>query len=113
LLLIAVLHFLPDTDEAVAVVKTLTDVLPSGSYLAISHASYDKVDPDVAESAKRSLEATEPFAARTQADVTAFFTGLEIIEPGVVMASEWRRDPGDTIPPAEHVSIYGAVGRKP
>jgi hypothetical protein len=113
LLLVAVLHFLPDTDQAHNVVKTLLDALPAGSYLAISHASYDKVDPDTAEAAKLQLEATEPFAARTHAEVAAFFTGLELIEPGIVMASEWRPDPGDSIPPSEQVSTYAAVGHKP
>jgi hypothetical protein len=113
LLLVAVLHFLPDTDQAHHVVTTLLDALPAGSYLAISHASYDTVDPGTAEAAKRRLEATEPFAARTQAEVAAFFTGLELIEPGIVIASEWRRNPGEPIPPVEQVSTYAAVGHKP
>ena len=112
LLLIAVLHFLPDTDQARTVVNTLLDALPSGSYLAISHATYDTVDPDTAAAARRQL-AGEPFATRTRAEVTGFFDGLEIVEPGIVMVSDWRPDPGDHRPPAEQVSIYGALGRKP
>jgi hypothetical protein len=112
LLLIAVLHFLPDTGHARAAVKTLVEALPAGSYLAISHATYDTVDPDTAAKAQRQL-AGEPFATRTQTEVTGFFGGLELIEPGVVMVSDWRRDPTDPPPAAEQVSIYGALGRKP
>jgi hypothetical protein len=112
LLLIAVLHFLPDTHQARTAVKTLLDALPSGSYLAISHATYDTIDPDTATKAQRQL-ATEPFATRTRTEVAGFFDGLDLIEPGIVIVSDWRPDHTDNRPPAEQVPIYGALARKP
>jgi hypothetical protein len=44
-----------------------------------------------------------------------FFSGLELVPPGVVLTSEWRAEaPGPRSPPKpEEVNAYGAVGRKP
>ena len=48
---------------------------------------------------------------RTRDQVARFFTGLDLIEPGLVQVHQWRPDPEGSIPDGV-VSAHGAVGRK-
>lgn len=114
IMLVAVLHFVEDSDEPYDIVHQLLDAVPSGSYLAISHVSEDGVpgyDPAlVRETVQKLNERTsETMVARSPAEVTRFFDGLELIEPGLVPVHQWR--PGD----AELIALpnIGAVARKP
>jgi hypothetical protein len=113
LMLIAVLHFIPDEDEPGKVIAALMDALPSGSYLAASHttAEHDRERWASLEEAYRSggirgqLPDSGEFARLA-------FTGLQLVPPGVTLVSEWRSE-GDGPPPTPaEVSIYGGVARK-
>jgi hypothetical protein len=108
-LLIAVLHFLPDTERAYDSVKTLMNALPAGSYLAITHGTADFV-PAATVDAVRA--ATSDFTTRNHTQVAGFFTGLDLIPPGVTPISQWR-NPDTDPPPPEHVPVYGGLARKP
>ncbi|MFC4108695.1 SAM-dependent methyltransferase [Micromonospora zhanjiangensis] len=115
LMLVAILHFLVDHDEAYRVVRTLVDALPSGSHLVISHATTDLVPPRVAASAAPTSDASQiRMSFRTRDQIAAFFDGLELLPPGVSPITEWRpdaRSAGRT--PVDQASMYGAVARKP
>jgi SAM-dependent methyltransferase len=116
LMLIAVLHFLHDDEEAGAAIRTLMRALPPGSFLALTHATADLLPPGTVEAlSSGQVKGSGSFAGRSRAQVTRFVddNGLELLEPGLTVVSEWRPDPGTTPPPAEHVSVYGAVARKP
>ncbi|RGC69146.1 S-adenosyl methyltransferase [Micromonospora sp. MW-13] len=117
LMLVAVLHFLPDPDEPYALVRRLLDALPPGSHLAASHATYDHLPAQVAEEARAATRNGGEYGAiylRDLADFTRFFDGLEVVEPGIVSAAEWRADAEpQPRPSAGDVSLYGAVARKP
>src|SRR5258708_2122145 len=91
LLLLAVLHFIPDADEPAQIVATLTRALAPGSCVAISHLTADFAPEAVSGGvdAYNKLVPT-PVTARTHAEVTALFTGLPLVAPGVVPVSEWR-----------------------
>ncbi|MGX1669231.1 SAM-dependent methyltransferase [Streptomyces sp. NPDC055400] len=109
--LIALMHFLPGDQEPYDIVSTLVEALPSGSYLVLSHASSD-IFPELsaqvtAEYAKGGIE----LGFRSRDEVARFFEGLELVEPGLVTATEWFRD--TDAPRAENGGIYGAVARKP
>lgn len=113
--LIAVLHFITDERGAYDIVRKLMDALPSGSYLVLSHTTAD-FDPDlltrVAE-VYRSCVAEGQI--RSSSEVSRFFDGLDLIDPGVVVAHRWRPgtdEPQPDITDAEF-PVYGAVGRKP
>jgi Protein of unknown function (DUF574). len=99
LLLVAVLHFVPD-DSAYDAVSTLVGALPSGSYLIISHAVEDEIKPedepniDTMKSVYKQ-RTTTPLTLRTRAGVNRFFDGLELVEPGLVWVPEWRPEPTD------------------
>ncbi|GAA3383873.1 SAM-dependent methyltransferase [Cryptosporangium minutisporangium] len=110
--LVAVLHFFHDNevDDPYRIVRTLVDALPSGSYLAISHASWDYLPPAVAERLQHAQRGeVQP---RSKAEFEQFFTGLELVEPGISLVSEWRDDRSEQPDPSD-VSCYGAVARIP
>ncbi len=94
LMLVAVLHFLTETENPRGIVAELVGALPSGSYLAISHLTAD-FDPDsaaVAQAAGQRSGVT--YVPRGNAEVAAFFTGLDLVDPGVVPLLAWRPDDG-------------------
>ncbi|MEU4645329.1 SAM-dependent methyltransferase [Micromonospora sp. NPDC023814] len=117
LMLVAILHFVPDGDDPYAVVARLLEALPSGSYLAASHATYDHLPPEVAREAKAAGRGDGPhgvISLRSLAEFTRFFDGLEVVEPGVTSVAEWRAEDAPLPrPTAAEVSVYGAVARKP
>jgi S-adenosyl methyltransferase len=111
LLLIAVLHLIQDSEEPYQIVKHLTDALPPGSYLAISHPASD-INAHQAEAQRRYNErVATPQTMRTHAQVCRFFEGLQLVPPGVVYVHTWRADPDDE-PTTELTSAYGGVARK-
>jgi O-methyltransferase involved in polyketide biosynthesis len=113
LVLAAVLHFIPDLDEAQQVVRTLLNAVPPGSYLIISHGTPDFVSAQDAAEYERMYAAGEAAArTRTKKDIETFFDGLDVLTPGFVAVSDWRpEDSAGDRPTPEQVSLYGAVGR--
>jgi hypothetical protein len=115
LILVAVVHFLADQDEARTIVRTLLDALPSGSHLVMSCATTDFLTPELKANWDESLRTgRSDVYPRTRAQFDEFLTSLEVADPGVVAVSEWRPDPSS----AEHAapveaSIFGVVARKP
>jgi SAM-dependent methyltransferase len=95
-LLLAVLHFLPDGDDPAGVVAELAAGLAPGSFIAISHLTADFA-PDAVSSGVAAYNALVPagITARSHAQVTALFGGLSLAAPGVVPVAEWRRGVGD------------------
>jgi hypothetical protein len=116
LLLCAILHFVADDDDAHGAVADLLAALPSGSYLVISHAAPEDPeldDIDVIHDVYKRHTAT-PVTLRTRSEMARFFTGLDLVEPGLVWLPEWRPDPADPVDFAEDPKRchgLGAVGR--
>lgn len=76
LLLVAILHFIPEGENPAGIVATLRDALQAGSYLALSHGTADFHLPGVAGEAATAYEhATAPLVLRTFEQVSAFFGG--------------------------------------
>jgi hypothetical protein len=114
LMLVGVLHFVPDEANPAQIVTTLMDALPSGSYLALSHGAPEFNPEGTAKWTKTYRDSGVPFQLRTSDEVAdLFFKGLNMVEPGLVIVSDWRpTDPGPRPIPGE-VGIVGAVARKP
>jgi hypothetical protein len=110
LLLVAILHFLPDDDDPYGIVTGLMSRLVPGSYLVLSHGTMDFAPPgNVLVSDSRRHGSIWP---RTYAEVDRFVGRMEPLEPGIISVADWRADdegPGPT--PAE-IGIYGVVARK-
>jgi O-methyltransferase involved in polyketide biosynthesis len=113
LMLLGILNFIGDPDEAYGIVNRLLDAVPSGSYLVIAHPT-NEINPEESEEAVRfwNQNAKPPITLRTGEELARFFERLELLEPGVVSCPRWRPDPTD-IGVAIDVYQYGAAGRKP
>jgi crossover junction endodeoxyribonuclease RuvC len=95
-MLVAVLHMLRDEEDPWGIVDRFTAAVPRGSYLVISHLASD-VQRDVMAEMGRQLNESMPqqFVMRSRAQVTGFFRGLTVLDPGVVLTHEWRPDSHD------------------
>jgi S-adenosyl methyltransferase len=98
-LLVAILHFIPDADDPPSIVTSLISSLAPGSFVAISHLTADSA-PDEVAMGVATYNALVPagITARSHAEVTALFGGLPLIPPGVVPVTEWRPD---------HIPLHG------
>lgn len=95
--LLALLHFVDDEDGAAELVDRLVERLPSGSYLLLSHTTGD-FDPEGAAQARDMYKARGmTLRLRSRTELTAFFHGLELIEPGVALSAEWRPELGEVV----------------
>jgi hypothetical protein len=113
LMLVAILHYVPDEWNPAEILSTLMDALPSGSYLVASHISGEH-DPAVAAFERADRAAGIPAQLRDSDEFARLaFPGLELIPPGVVPVSDWRPDGSGLRPTPAEVSTYGGVARKP
>lgn len=93
LLLLALLHFIPDSDDPIGIIGRFREVMAPGSHLAISCSTRDtdtvRADKIIAEYRKASA----PAVLRTGAEILSFFGGFELLDPGrLVYTPEWRPD---------------------
>jgi hypothetical protein len=91
-MLIAVLHCIPAEDDPYRLVSDLIDAVPPGSFLAITHPARDQ--PAIATRAEESLAKSmgQKVTFRTHEQVSRFFSGLDLVDPGVVPIQEWHAD---------------------
>ncbi len=116
ILMLTVLHYVTDDEEAYGAVRTLRDALAPGSYVAISHASLEGVAHDVYERVSRLYaRSTAQNRMRSYAEIQQFFDGFELVEPGLVRTPLWRPEgPGDPLlDRPERIMGFVGVGRKP
>ena len=113
ILLVSVLHFLPDADDPAGVIRDLLAPFPPGSYVALTHGTADEV-PQVHAAARVWDAATTRVWVRSRAEVLALASGLDVVEPGLVWTPEWQPEPGEQIPgnPSD-CYFYALVARKP
>ncbi|HEX4832050.1 MAG TPA: SAM-dependent methyltransferase [Trebonia sp.] len=111
-ILMAVLQFIPDSDDPWALVRQLMDAVPSGSYLVISHPASDIQAAAMAGMAQRLNKImAQKVKPRSREEVTRFFDGLELAAPGVIRNPEWR--PASPADVAGKSTMWGGVARKP
>jgi hypothetical protein len=107
-----ILHAIPDEDDPHAIVATVLDALPPGSYLALSHLGSDIFDEQAQQGFQNIVGrmSQQQYTGRSREQMLRFFKGMELVEPGLVRIEEWRPDPGSV---NDYKSTaWGAVGRK-
>ncbi len=109
--LVAVLHFITDQENPGHIVATLRDALPSGSFLILSHGTYETLVDDPTEIYRVYRSATATLNLRSLAEIRSYFGDFELLEPGVVTVAEWRPEPGST--DRRRFGFYCGVARKP
>ena len=114
LTMLATLHFLQDEDKPAAILGTLLDALPPGSYFAASHLTMEHA-PEAIAAGQRAIRAAGISAQARDSEEFArlAFSGLELVPPGMVLVSEWRPVRDRPRPAPDEVNIYGGVARKP
>ncbi|QKW37085.1 SAM-dependent methyltransferase [Actinomadura sp. NAK00032] len=110
LIMSAILHFVPDEQGPEEIVRTFVAALPPGSCVLASHVTPEH-EPRLAPASAGYRDDGVRTQARTAAEFERLvFTGLELVEPGVVLVSQWHRDAGDPpAPGAAAVSAYGGL----
>ena len=110
-MMLAVMHFIPDAEEPRQIIARLMDAVVPGSYLTLSEATSDIDTERISQAATEynTSRVAAQFHPRTRAEISRYFDGLELVDPGLVSVAQWRApaDPA-SLPPA-----YAGVGRKP
>lgn len=120
LLMTAVVHFVADGSDPWGLVKRYTDALAPGSYLALSHATADKLPPRSVQAMYDTYErASTQIYLRTREEVARFFDGLKLVppyadaEPGIAYVGMWGADDPDLADTEGSRVLYCGVGRRP
>ncbi|RDG39153.1 SAM-dependent methyltransferase [Streptomyces corynorhini] len=111
----ALLHFVTDEHDAYAVVERLKAALPSGSTLAIAHATTEFDPAGMARLTTAYRAAGTPGQARTRAEIARFFAGWRLLGPGITPSHQWLPDPEESSERVtdKEAACYAGVARKP
>lgn len=115
LLLVAVLHFIPDEQRPQDIVARFRDALPPGSFLAIAHGTHqDRPETtDAVTKVYRRAVTQAQAQTRSRAEILEFFDGFELVEPGLVHGPLWRPDTPEDVPEdPERYWFLSGVGRR-
>jgi O-methyltransferase involved in polyketide biosynthesis len=93
LLLVGMLHFMPPERQPEAPLAYYRSRLAPGSLLVISHGAPRPGDENAHAVRDNYRRTTNPLHLRTAEEVTGFFGGWPLVEPGIVLAPAWRPDP--------------------
>jgi O-methyltransferase involved in polyketide biosynthesis len=110
-LALAVLHFIPDTDDPTGIVARMAGALAPGSFIAVSHLTTDFAPDQVAAAVTAyNTQASTAVTPRTHAQVTALLGGLPLVAPGVVPVTQWR-PPVAGLPHRMTADLYAGLAR--
>jgi hypothetical protein len=114
LMLVAVLHFVRDDEGPSEIMRALTSRMPEGSCLILSHITADFDGGRALEQAAEIYKnSTAQLIMRSRDELMPFFSGFELMEPGLVRPPLWR--PDGPVPEGEELLMhhgYAAVGVK-
>jgi O-methyltransferase involved in polyketide biosynthesis len=110
-MMLGLLHFIPDADDPYGLTRRYMDAVPPGSYLAISHGSSDLRTETQAAGQRYNSRSATAITFRSRQEVTRFFTGLDLVPPGVSPLGQWAL--GATGTGSAQLPTYAALGRKP
>ncbi|MGP4017426.1 SAM-dependent methyltransferase [Saccharopolyspora sp. 5N708] len=112
LLMAAVLHFIPDSDEPLALVDTYRDALAPGSHLVVSHLTGSHNPDAMRILTQRYADTADPLHPRDAERIEELFGNFEILPPGTVYLANWRPEPGQPTAQCRYRLLYGGVARK-
>ena len=114
MLMLTVMHFIPDSDDPPGIIDRFFEAPAAGRYLVLSHATVDHLPVEAGlASIELSKRTPTPFLPRNLADVERLFAGFDMVEPGLVWSSQWRPEhPDDALDQPERSAVYAGVGRR-
>lgn len=112
LLIVAVVHFVPDADNPAGVIARYRAAMAPGSHVVFSHVS-GSMQADLGRAVDLYRHSQTPAYLRPKADLAAMLAGFDLVEPGLVPVPRWRPDHPDDAAADGLQSFYAAVGRLP
>ena len=119
ILLVAILHFVPDEADPAGCVAKLREAMAPGSCLVISHVEMVpgqmrgmQPQSGAARELGEARRGMPPGQARTRDELAAFFDGMTMVEPGLTDVWNWRPDAGQVALPSDVMAVVGGVARK-
>jgi len=112
-LLLAVLHGIPNEDDPAGIVRAFARHMAPGSYLILSHLSSEGHPPElVAQKEEVFARSSTPVSYRSRAEILGMFDGFDLVEPGLTTVTRWRGDDLDEKLEAAGQWTLCGVGRK-
>lgn len=113
LLMVCVVHFVPDSADPAGLIGRFRDALAPGSYLGLSHLTADSSAAGMNALVEVMRGSKDPIHPRSKSQIAEMFTGFTLVEPGVVSVADWRpRSPGDDGDPPERDQVLAGVAVK-
>jgi SAM-dependent methyltransferase len=114
-LLVAIMHFIGETDDPLRIMAAIRESLAPGSYVVMSHGTSDARAAAVSKGTEVYRRASAPLTLRTRRRIEELWAGFELVEPGLTWLPQWRPEEADLIDLAagpESSLILCGVGRK-
>ena len=119
MLILAVLHVIPDENDPAGAVARFRAAMAPGSYLAITHAAVSPAHvvgtQRLSEAARELVDANKATAAvpgRTPDEIARFFGDMTLVEPGLTDVWAWRPDDDTVVTTTDFMRILAGVARK-
>ncbi|TMR95850.1 SAM-dependent methyltransferase [Nonomuraea basaltis] len=114
-LLVAVMHFIAESERPQEIIATLRDAMAPGSYLVVSHGTSDSRAAAADKGTEVYRNASAALTLRSRKRIMELFDGFDLVDPGLVWLPEWHPESADTIDfidgPESSLILCG-VGRK-
>jgi hypothetical protein len=110
--MVALLHFLSDEHDPYGLVDTLLAPLPPGSCAVLSHVTGDFDPEGWGKAVEIYRQSGVPAQVRSREEFARFFSGMELIEPGVQVATRWHPEPGQAADEDDKIALYVGVAQK-
>ncbi|MGH3702689.1 MAG: SAM-dependent methyltransferase [Pseudonocardiaceae bacterium] len=112
-LMVAMLHFIPEEADPATIVALYRKMMPPGSYLVISHATHEGQPDQAGAHIELYWRAGAPLTMRSRREIEALLEGFDLVPPGMVFMPLWRPDsPVDVDDHPERFTGYALVGRR-
>jgi SAM-dependent methyltransferase len=112
-LLLAILHAMSEADDPYDIVRRLLDRLAPGSYLVVSHSTSERRPEEARKMEELSRQSPTALHMRSRSDITRFFDGLEVVDPGITWVSQWHlEEDGGVFAADQSDMLLCGVGRK-
>ncbi|MGH3253039.1 MAG: SAM-dependent methyltransferase [Trebonia sp.] len=112
IMMIGILQLVPDADDPWRIVEELLSAAAPGSWLAVAHPASDIATDQMGPAMDRYNERAEArVSIRTRAQIARFFSGLDLLPPGLVQLHRWQ--PGTEVAAEGELAAYCGLARKP
>ncbi|WP_232320464.1 SAM-dependent methyltransferase [Herbidospora daliensis] len=112
LVIVGTLMFIADEEDPAGLVHQFTEALVPGSHFAVSHVTADFFPKAVGNAADAYRSSKLGFTPRSREQISEYFEGFELVEPGMVPVALWRPDEDLELASGREHGAYGAIGRK-